>query len=82
MPEGTDLRRWEYLTIPETERGRLGELGAKGWELVAAGAGSGEPVLYLKRPAPGFRERVTLDQRRQVFQSRGLDATRNGERMP
>ena len=82
MPEGTDPLRWEYLTIPETERDRLRELGAEGWELVAAGAGSGEPALYLKRPAPSFRERVTLDQRREVYRSRGLDAAVENEGQP
>jgi hypothetical protein len=74
MRDGTDQRRWEYLTIPEAQRSRLGELGADGWELVAAGGSASEPVLYLKRPAPSFRERVTLAQRREVYRSRGLDA--------
>ena len=30
---------WEYLTVPETERDRLADLGREGWELVAIGGG-------------------------------------------
>ena len=65
---------WEYLVIPERDRQRLPELGGDGWELVAIGGLPDDPVLYLKRPGPGFRERVTADQRAAYYQSRGLDA--------
>lgn len=82
MPEGAGPRRWEYLTIPESERGRLGELGEQGWELVATGGGPDDPKLYLKRPALSFRERVTLEQRRHYYQSRGLGAALDGEVHP
>jgi hypothetical protein len=63
---------WEYLTIREAERAALPALGREGWELVAVGATGGEPTLYLKRAALGFRERVTLDQRQAYYASRGL----------
>ena len=62
---------WEYLVLPESERGQLGELGLVGWELVAIGGNERERLLYLKRPQQSFRERVTLDQRAVYFE--GLD---------
>ncbi len=65
------VNNWEYLTIPEDERGRLGGLGAEGWELVARGGDPGQSLLYFKRPAPTFRERVTLEQRSRYLASRG-----------
>ena len=79
MPDGPGPQRWEYLTIPENERDRLGELGEQGWELAAAGGGPDEPTLYLKRPALSFRERVTLEQRRHYYRSRGLDVALDSE---
>lgn len=64
---------WEYLTLPETERFRLPQLGAEGWELVAIGGDSDERLLYFKRPVPGLRARVTAEQRNRYFVSHGLD---------
>ena len=57
---------WEYLTAPEAEVD-LPALGRDGWELAGVGPGG---TLYFKRPAPDFRERITLDQRRAVEQAR------------
>ncbi len=65
---------WEYRTLPERDRDQLADLGSDGWELVGIGGEVEARLLYLKRPALDFRERVTLDQRRQVYQSLGLDA--------
>ncbi len=67
-----EIPTWEYRTIdaldPELD---LDALGRDGWELVAA-HGAASRVLYFKRPAPSFRERVTLDQKREVYAHLGL----------
>jgi hypothetical protein len=54
---------WEYLILKRSEADRLGELGREGWELVAVSPVNDEVELFLKRPLPGFREQITLDQR-------------------
>ena len=64
---------WDYLTLPDRDRDRLGELGSEGWELTGIGEDADGRLLYLKRPALSFRERVTLDQRRRYYASLGLD---------
>ena len=64
---------WEYLTVPETERFRLPQLGAEGWELVAIGGDADERLLYFKRPVQSLRERATTEQRNRYYVSRGLD---------
>ena len=71
---------WEYLTLPETERHRLPHLGMEGWELVAIGGAPDERLLYLKRPALSLRARVTTEQRRRYYLSRGLDPECSPER--
>ena len=73
MARAATITSWEYLTVPETERNRLPQLGADGWELVAIGGNPDEHVLYLKRPAQGLSARVTVEQRNRYFESRGLD---------
>ena len=65
---------WEYLALPERERERLGELGSEGWELVGVGGDSDAGVLYMKRPALDFRDRVTVDQRRRYYEALGDEA--------
>jgi hypothetical protein len=65
---------WEYLTLPEAERDRLGVLGREGWELVAVGGEGAERTLYLKRPLLSFRERVTLEQRSRYYEALGREA--------
>jgi hypothetical protein len=54
---------WEYLILERSEADRLGELGREGWELVAVTRADDGVELFLKRPLPGFREQITLDQR-------------------
>jgi hypothetical protein len=68
-----EVRRWEYLTLPEGERTRLADLGDEGWGLVGVGGPPEARILYLKREGLDFRERVTLDQRRRYFEALGLD---------
>jgi hypothetical protein len=54
---------WEYLILERSEAERLGDLGRDGWELVAVSRADDGVELFLKRPLPGFREQITLDQR-------------------
>lgn len=70
---------WEYRTLDALDPALdpapdLDRLGREGWELVTASltAAGGGHVLYFKRPAPSLRERVTLDQRREVYARAGL----------
>lgn len=53
------MPRWEHRVEATPPEERLAQLGQDGWELVAVLDGK----AYLKRPAPGYRERVTLAQR-------------------
>ncbi len=73
---------WEYLTFPEAERDRLAALGRDGWELVGIGGSGDERLLYLKRGAADFRERVTREQRSFYYESLGLDPNDPRERAP
>jgi hypothetical protein len=83
MSESHGVADWQYLSILPSEANRLAELGRAGWELVAVAPTGGETRLYLKRPRPGLRERVTLEQRARVYESRGLDPHgRAGEGAP
>ena len=67
-------RTFEYRTVPAGEAD-LAALGRDGWEL--AGVGS-TGTLYFKRPAPNFRERITLDQRRALERSHPAPADEPG----
>jgi hypothetical protein len=83
MSESHGAEDWEFLSILACEADRLAELSRTGWELVAAVATDGATRLYLKRPRPGLRERVTLEQRARVYASRGIDPhTRSDEGTP
>lgn len=57
-----EQRTWEYLRL-DPQHADLNALGVDGWELVSTG---GE--LIFKRLTPSFRERVTLDQKRAVYE--------------
>ncbi len=63
---------WEYRVVPDTAGvAHLNALGNAGWEVVgrdSAAAGT----LLLKRPGLSFRERVTLEQKRRVYEEHGL----------
>ena len=80
MARATAIPTWEYLTLPETERDRLPNLGIEGWELVAIGGGPDDLLLYLKRPVQSLSSRVTTEQRNRYYLSRGLDPERSPER--
>ncbi|MFN8660650.1 MAG: hypothetical protein U0075_02090 [Thermomicrobiales bacterium] len=54
---------WEYMILERWEADRLNDLGRDGWELVTVAKADDGVELYLKRPLPGFREQITLDQR-------------------
>ena len=67
------LQTWDYLVVPADPTPDLARLGQAGWELVGTGASPGGPTsLYFKRPALGFRERVTLDQKRRAYAQFGV----------
>lgn len=56
--------RWEYHVEQSAEplaTAHLNDLGAEGWELVAAMPTAGHYIF--KRPAPDLRERITREQR-------------------
>ena len=60
----SDHDRWEYHVEHSDEpltQQHLNELGAEGWELVAALPTAGHYIF--KRTAPDLRERITLEQR-------------------
>ena len=62
---------WEYKVVEGAAD--LAALGGAGWELVSVVASpAGVPTLYLKRPAPSFRDRVTLDQKRRYYGRLGI----------
>ena len=63
---------WEYTRC--TQFGELEALGRDRWELVAVlpSSAEGESVFYLKRPAPTFREQVTLEQKRHYYGLMGI----------
>jgi hypothetical protein len=60
------VQKWEYLTSSSPD---LRQLGAEGWELVAVEAGT----FYFKRPAPTLQERITREQREQVYREKGVE---------
>lgn len=60
----SNQERWEYHVEHSDEplaQQHLNDLGAAGWELVAALPTAGHYIF--KRAAPDLRERVTLEQR-------------------
>lgn len=64
------MPKWEYLTV--TGAPDWTALGQQGWELAAAVPAGGSVTYIFKRPAPGLKERVTLEQRAAVYRSRGV----------
>lgn len=68
------FQAWEYrVHRGELSQARLDGLGREGWELVAVGDQPGGTTAYLKRPALGFKERVTLEQRERYARSQGYE---------
>ena len=66
-----EVPTWEYLTVTGDAETHLATLGREGWELVAVAGPANAPSLFFKRPAPTFRERVTLDQKRRYYAALG-----------
>jgi hypothetical protein len=73
------MTAWEYLR--SRDESELAALGREGWELVAVlpGEARGEATFYFKRPALGFRERVTLDQKRHYYNLMGIEVSAQDE---
>ena len=64
---------WVYRSVAATDPPAiLDALGSAGWELVGVAEVDGLSRLFFKRPAPDFRERVTLEQKRRVYEARGI----------
>jgi D-ribose pyranase len=57
--------RWEIRVEAAADADRLSALGREGWELVGVDGGR----AYFRRPAPSYRERVTLLQRERALAS-------------
>ena len=73
----TTQQPWEYyMASGAVDAPTLDALGAAGWELVGVGP---EGVLYFKRPALDFRERVTLEQKRRYYGVWGVAAGTHGD---
>lgn len=70
--------RWEYLRL-DLDDADLDLLGDNGWELVTS---VGQELIF-KRPHPlsveRFRERVTLEQKRNAYDLLGVEPTENDE---
>jgi hypothetical protein len=60
---GAEPPRWEYQTAADLSTDALNRFGEEGWELVAVE----NRVFYFKRPRIGFKEQVTLDQKRRYY---------------
>lgn len=65
--------RWQYY-ISEDEQ-TLAQLGEEGWELVTVLERENGVVFYLKKPVPGLKERITDEQRKEVYHQLGLEET-------
>jgi hypothetical protein len=59
---------WEYRVSQDA--GVMEELGLLGWELVSVAVVDGFETFYYKRPAPSVSERITLEQRERVLNSK------------
>lgn len=62
---------WEYRIVDEIDESQLNAMGNEGWELVGV-SGALSTRSYLKRQVLGFREQVTLDQKRRYYDERGV----------
>ena len=65
-----ETQGWEYLMSAANPAPDLAALGREGWELVATASDPLGP-LYFRRPGLTFRERITLEQRRAVYEQAG-----------
>ncbi|PXY55387.1 hypothetical protein [Virgibacillus profundi] len=63
--------KWEYMITENDER--LSELGSAGWELVSAIKQKTGIKLYLKKPVQSFRDRITVDQRKEVYKDFNME---------
>ena len=74
------LPRWDYRSEEAPSENRLAELGAQGWEFAGFDPADRARALF-KRPALGFVERVTLEQRANYYRQLGRDPD-TGEPVP
>ncbi len=72
------MQRWVHRVEESVSAERLAEVGREGWELVGLQGAS----AYLKRPAPDYRDQVTLMQRaRALAAPAGGGAPTRGRRL-
>ena len=66
------MTRWEYRQ--SRDFAELTALGQAGWELVAAlpAIAAAATIFYLKRPVPGWRERITGEQKQRYYGQQGI----------
>jgi len=66
------MTHWEYRQ--SRDFADLTVLGQAGWELVAAlpATASAATTFYLKRPVPGWRERITGEQKQHYYEQQGI----------
>ncbi|TDL64731.1 hypothetical protein E2R56_25530 [Rhodococcus qingshengii] len=57
--------KWEYLFTNEKEN--ISRLGGEGWELVTVIQHITGLTFYLKRPVRSFVDRLTLEQKEEVY---------------
>lgn len=69
---------WEYKVLTLPNEATLNALGEEEWEI----AGAAEGFVYLKRPRPGFRDQVTLDQKQRYYAQWAQDASLDEEDRP
>ncbi len=65
--------KWHYcVRTGDLSQDALNEIGNEGWELTSVVAPMDEPVFYFKRPQPGLKESITLEQRERYFTEWGV----------
>lgn len=66
--------KWDYY-VTENEN-NLNLLGQQGWELVTVLQSENGQRFYFKKPSSDLKERITEEQRREVYSQLNLeDAT-------
>lgn len=59
------MMKWQYAVTDKEEQ--LDEWGADGWELVSVIPDNGRHLFYFKRPQATLQERLTEEQRQNVY---------------
>lgn len=66
------MQRWEYKKLSDWSEVIMS--GEEGWELVEViSQKRGEFTYFLKRPFLSIREKITLEQKKQVLAQKGSE---------